>query len=114
MLTATALLFQAALELRVINLPARRWPAGMATPDVTCRVRDVHGTLVRSESRKRLFLRGLGLKAQPSGWYVDHIVPLACGGCDVPSNMSLLNEAEWKAKMLFERRICGQQGEEKP
>ena len=109
MILILLLLAAQAQEQPVVQLPARVWAVGLATPDLTCRVRNSRGELVRSDARKRLFLRGLGIVEQPKGWYVDHIVPLACGGCDVPSNMSLLNEQEWKAKMRFERSMCGQQ-----
>ena len=39
------------------------------------------------------------------GWYMDHVVSLACGGCDAVSNLQWLPEKEWRAKSLFERKI---------
>ena len=108
-MTVSALLLVQVLNLPIIALPARAWPVKMETPDLTCRVRDADGKPIRSQARKRLFLRTLGFKDQPTGYYIDHIVPLACGGCDIPSNMSLLSETEWRAKTKYERSICGQQ-----
>jgi hypothetical protein len=42
----------------------------------------------------------------PKGFFVDHIIPLYCNSCDVPSNMELLSEAEWRAKSRWERQPC--------
>jgi hypothetical protein len=67
-------------------------------PDRSCRVRDRHGNLVRSISRRNEFLRIHGLKDPPDGYVVDHIVPLVCGGCDLPSNMALMRAGEMRQK----------------
>jgi hypothetical protein len=40
-----------------------------------------------------------------SGYVVDHIVPLACGGADAPFNMQWQTRAEGKAK--WELKACG-------
>ena len=37
---------------------------------------------------------------------VDHIIPLACGGADGPSNMQWQTVAESKAKDKWERKGC--------
>lgn len=81
----------------------------LTTPDLTCRVRDKHGSLVRSQARRTLFLRMIGVKdgKVPKGTAVNHIVPLRCGGCDVPSNMELMLTADWKARTGPERTDCG-------
>jgi 5-methylcytosine-specific restriction endonuclease McrA len=45
----------------------------------------------------------------PRGWpghVVDHVVPLACGGADAPSNMQWQSTEEGKAKDKTERRGC--------
>jgi hypothetical protein len=42
-----------------------------------------------------------------AGYIADHIVPLACGGADAPSNMQWQTEAEGKAKDKWERKACG-------
>lgn len=84
----------------------------LQTPDLVTRVRDKDGHLVRSRSRVCLFLRMVGAVKPgaacrvPAGMRVDHLVPLACGGADIPSNMQLLTEAEWKAKTGWERQPC--------
>lgn len=41
------------------------------------------------------------------GYVVDHIVPLACGGADEPSNMQWQTVADAKAKDKWERKGCG-------
>jgi hypothetical protein len=40
------------------------------------------------------------------GYVVDHIVPLACGGADSPSNMQWQTVAAAKAKDKVERKGC--------
>jgi hypothetical protein len=68
--------------------------------------RDEHGRIKRSESAKRKFEQETG---HPHGWkghIVDHIVPLACGGADDPSNMQWQTTAEGKAKDKTERQGC--------
>jgi hypothetical protein len=40
------------------------------------------------------------------GYVVDHIVALACGGADAPSNMQWQTVAEGKAKDKWERKGC--------
>lgn len=80
----------------------------LSTPDLTCRVRDKSGYLVRSRSRVRLFLKMTKRSSDdPECKYKNHIVPLRCGGCDLPSNMECMNEIEWKARTGPERTDCG-------
>jgi hypothetical protein len=38
---------------------------------------------------------------------VDHIIPLACGGPDDPTNMQWQTAAAGKAKDKVERKQCG-------
>lgn len=85
--------------------------AGVRTPRVHAApvpgARDAHGRLARSVQAKDDFLRSTG---HPHGWpghVVDHIVPLACGGADTPSNMQGQTTEEAKAKDKVERRGCG-------
>lgn len=40
------------------------------------------------------------------GYVVDHVVPLACGGADAPSNMQWQTVAEGRAKDAWETRGC--------
>ncbi len=41
------------------------------------------------------------------GYVIDHIVPIACGGADAPSNMQWQTVADAKAKDKWERKGCG-------
>lgn len=68
--------------------------------------RDSRGRIARSESAKHAFEKTTG---HPNGWkghVVDHIVPLACGGADAPSNMQWQTTEESKAKDKVERKGC--------
>jgi len=58
----------------------------------------------RSESAKRQFLRSKGYKRVPSGYEVDHIIPLSKGGRDEPSNMQLIPKSVHKQKTAEEKR----------
>ena len=42
------------------------------------------------------------------GYIIDHVIPLACGGPDVPSNMQWQTIAEGKAKDRWELKACRQ------
>lgn len=41
------------------------------------------------------------------GYIIDHIVPLACGGADNPSNMQWQTVQDAKIKDNFELSMCG-------
>jgi hypothetical protein len=62
----------------------------------------------RSEAAKHEFMKQTGFPHGRSGYVIDHIVPLACGGADAPSNMQWQTVAEGKAKDHVERRGCSQ------
>lgn len=66
--------------------------------------RNGHTTTERSQTAKRRFLRGLGLKRVPPGYEVDHKIPLFKGGADEPWNMQLLTEEEHHRKTAQDRR----------
>jgi hypothetical protein len=78
--------------------------------------RDKDGSIKRSAAVRREFVRlhpcpsgGTPSGACP-GWYVDHVIPLACGGCDSVSNMQWLPSAAWRDKTRWERSVyCGGQ-----
>jgi len=65
--------------------------------------RDEHGRIKRSHSEVQKFKR---LTGHPRGWkghVVDHIVALACGGCDCVANMQWQTIEDAKAKDKWER-----------
>ena len=41
-----------------------------------------------------------------NGYVVDHVIPLACGGADNPSNMQWQTITDGKAKDKIERKNC--------
>jgi len=57
----------------------------------------------RSSMEKKKFLKSQGYNKVPTGYEVDHIVPLSDGGKDDPSNMQLLTKSEHKQKTARER-----------
>ena len=69
--------------------------------------RDAHGRIARSEAAKDQFMRQTGYPHGRPGYVVDHIVPLACGGADIPSNMQWQRVAAAKAKDRVERQVVG-------
>ena|SRR2546430_9983228 len=68
--------------------------------------RDTKGHIKRSEEAKHDFMRQTGYPHGRPGYVIDHVVPLACGGADAPSNMQWQTVAEAKAKDRFERAGC--------
>jgi len=51
-------------------------------------------------------MRQSGYAHGRKGYVVDHVVPLACGGADAPSNMQWQTAEEAKAKDKWERNGC--------
>ncbi len=68
--------------------------------------RTKHDRTKRSAKAKDDFMRSSGYPHGRPGYVVDHIVPLACGGADSPSNMQWQTKAEAKAKDRVERKGC--------
>lgn len=73
--------------------------------------REVDGDIARSPTVIRIFRRihrcpttGLQTGACP-GWAVDHVIPLACGGCDAVPNLQWLDDKAKALKDGYERRI---------
>lgn len=64
------------------------------------------GRIKRSAVAKAQFMRQTGYPHGRPGYVVDHVVPLACGGADAPSNMQWQTVADAKAKDKVERRGC--------
>lgn len=69
--------------------------------------RDTRGRIARSETAKHAFEVQTGYPKGRPGYVIDHIVPLACGGADAPTNMQWQTVAEAKAKDRVERKGCG-------
>ena len=65
-----------------------------------------NGHIKRSEQAKHDFRRRTGYPHGRPGYLSDHILPLACGGADAPSNMQWQTVAEAKAKDRVERQEC--------
>jgi len=57
----------------------------------------------RSESARHQYLQNQGYDKVPTGYEVDHIVPLSRGGADEPYNMQLLTEFEHHRKTAREQ-----------
>jgi hypothetical protein len=72
--------------------------------------RDTHGKIKRSHEAKKKFMQESGYPHGRDGYVIDHVVPLACGGADDPSNMQWQTKAEAKAKDKTERQGCGHSG----
>lgn len=68
--------------------------------------RDSRGRIQRSAAARHSFARQTGYPNGRPGYVIDHIVPLACGGADAPSNMQWQTAADGKAKDKTERKGC--------
>src|SRR5450756_1481743 len=67
---------------------AEKPAAAASTPASTTTVtRDEQGRIQRSAAARHAFARRTGYPNGRPGYVIDHIVPLACGGADGPSNM---------------------------
>src|SRR5262245_25813168 len=60
--------------------------------------RGSNGRIKRSGSARAAFMRQTGYPKGRKGYVVDHIIPLECGGADVPSNMQWQSVQEAKIK----------------
>lgn len=70
-----------------------------------------NGVIKRSRTQKERFIAAYPMPNDGQVWYVDHVVPLAAGGCDLPFNMQWL-PANLKTcaricKDRWERRVYG-------
>lgn len=69
-------------------------------------IRDKHGKIARSQWAKQEFKRQSGFPSGRPGYQIDHIIPLACGGPDTPTNMQWLSLDEKRVKDRNERKEC--------
>lgn len=58
-----------------------------------------------------MFMKMTGFPRGIPGFVINHIVPLRCGGCDIPSNMEWMTVDNWKKRTGPERRDCGRHSE---
>jgi hypothetical protein len=79
--------------------------ASTRTPAATT-PRDTRGRIQRSAAARHAFARQTGYPNGRPGYVIDHIVPLACGGADAPSNMQWQTVAAAKLKDRTERVGC--------
>lgn len=91
---AAFILYLATLNIAFAALPAPGAPGAPADPRYCGEpARDAHGVIKRSQSQLKKFVAVFpcpaDLKATTActGWAIDHIIPLATGGCDAPVNM---------------------------
>lgn len=78
--------------------------SGNSTPATVAR--DAAGRIKRSATARREFMRETGYVRGRPGYVIDHIVPLACGGLDDPSNMQWQNITDAEAKDRWELVGC--------
>jgi hypothetical protein len=76
-------------------------------------VRDADGRIVRAYAVYTAFRSvhpcpSSGLTNGPCfGWQVNHVIPLACGGCDAVSNMEWMRNDVKKLHDGYERKLYG-------
>lgn len=105
------------MMLRLFLLLLLAMPA-MAQDARMCGVpaRDADGAISRSAAERAQFQRTYPCPANGArrgacpGWEVDHVIPLACGGCDAVANMQWLPSGAKStgnplAKDRWERRV---------
>src|SRR5437588_8661650 len=69
----------------------------------TLATRATNGKIKRSAAARNAFMKQTGYPRGRKGYVVDHIVPLECGGADVPANMQWQTVQEAKIKDRTER-----------
>lgn len=72
--------------------------------------RDASGQIVRSSVVLREFEAAWPKPQDGRRWYMDHVIPLACGGCDAAFNVQWLHEQAWRDKSKWERKVYGGHG----
>lgn len=111
-----ALLALVCLALTSLVLIVPKASAGMLEETRFCGppARDARGQIIRRADVLRAFEQAHPCPAPVGttcpGWNRDHVIPLACGGCDSVENLQWLPTEAWRAKSLFERKIYGGHG----
>jgi len=77
--------------------------ASSVSPKSTVAARNANGHIRRSASARKAFMKESGYPKGRRGYVVDHIVPLECGGADLPSNMQWQTVQEAKIKDRTEK-----------
>lgn len=68
-----------------------------------CDAKQPRSSPAKAEFKRTHPCPGNGAPTGPCpGYVIDHVVPLACGGADAPSNMQWQTQAEAKAKDKWE------------
>jgi hypothetical protein len=96
----------AAHDRKAPEAKAAKAPKPAKASAASTQPRDAKGRFIRSGSAKHTFQVQTGYPHGRTGYVVDHIRPLACGGSDTPSNMQWQTVAEGKAKDKIERVGC--------
>jgi hypothetical protein len=89
---------------KTAKTPKAPKPRTVKTPRVS--VPDAQGRIQRSDAARHAFARQTGYPSGRPGYVIDHVVPLACGGADAPSNMQWQTVEAGKAKDRVERQGC--------
>ena len=100
------LLFVLALPATLSAKGSGKGSGGKSSHAKAAKQPKANGRLVRSAAAKHQFETQSGYPHGRPGYVVDHIVPLACGGADAPSNMQWQSVADGKAKDKVERKGC--------
>ena len=85
---------------------AKATKSGAAKTTRATVTRDAKGKIQRSGAARHAFARQTGYPHGRPGYVIDHVVPLACGGADAPSNMQWQTVEAGKAKDKVERKGC--------
>jgi hypothetical protein len=72
-------------------------------PRSTVATRNSRGRIARSSTARRAFMKQTGYPHGRKGYVIDHIIPLECGGADVPANMQWQTKRAAKIKDRTER-----------
>ena len=88
------------------------WGLSVADDPRLCGVpaRNASGEIIRSTTVLREFERIHPRPQDERRWYKDHVIPLACGGCDILVNIQWMPETQWREKSTWERKVYGGRG----